>query len=159
MKKMTTSRTGLRLIKDYEGLRLSAYLCPAGVPTIGFGHTKGVKMGQVITEAQAEDFLVEDIAPLERLLNKMGINFRQEQFDSLVSFMFNLGAGSFNSSTLKKKILADATDEDIAAEFVRWINAAGRPLLGLKRRRVDEANMFVGYDLYYLDKNNNIKRR
>ena len=159
MKKMTTSRLGLRLIKDFEGLRLAAYKCPAGVWTIGFGHTKGVKQGQVITEAQACDYLVEDIGPIERQLNKLGINFRQEQFDALVSWIFNLGWGNFSNSTLKKKIIADAKDEDITAEFIKWINAGGKPLPGLKKRRVAEANMFVGYELYYLDDKNNIKKR
>ena len=159
MKKMTTSRLGLRLIKDFEGLRLAAYKCPAGVWTIGFGHTKGVKQGQVITEAQACDYLVEDIGPIERQLNKLGINFRQEQFDALVSWIFNLGWGNFSNSTLKKKIIADAKDEDIAAEFIKWINAGGKPLPGLKKRRVAESNMFVGYELYYLDEKNNIKKR
>ena len=159
MKKMTTSRLGLRLIKDFEGLRLGAYKCPAGVWTIGFGHTKGVKQGQVITEAQACDYLVEDIGPLERQLNKLGVNFRQEEFDALISFIFNLGWGNFSNSTLKKKILADAKDEDIAAEFIKWINAAGKPLAGLKKRRVAEANMFVGYELYYLDEKNIIKKK
>ncbi len=159
MKKMTTSRLGLRLIKDFEGLRLGAYKCPAGVWTIGFGHTKGVKQGQVITEAQADDYLVEDIGPIERQLNNLGINFRQEQFDALVSWIFNLGWGNFSNSTLKKKIIADAKDEDITAEFIKWINAGGKPLPGLKKRRVAEANMFVGYELYYLDEKNNIKKR
>lgn len=159
MKKMTTSRLGQRLIKDFEGLRLGAYKCPAGVWTIGFGHTKGVKPGMVITEAQACDYLVDDIGPIERQLNKLGINFRQEQFDALVSWIFNLGWGNFSNSTLKKKILADASDQDIAAEFIKWVNAAGKPLPGLKKRRVAEANMFVGYELYYLDDKNNIKKK
>lgn len=159
MKKMTTSRLGMRLIKDFEGLRLGAYKCPAGVWTIGFGHTKGVKPGQVITEAQACDYLVEDIGPIERQLNKLGINFRQEQFDALVSWIFNLGIGKFNASTILKKIQTDASDEDIASEFIRWIYAGGKPLPGLKKRRVAEANMFVGYELYFLDDKNNIKKR
>ena len=159
MKKMTASRLGLRLIKDFEGLRLEAYLCPAGVPTIGYGHTKGVKMGQVITHEQADDYLIEDIAPLERHLNKLGINFRQEQFDALVSWLFNLGVGNFKKSNLLKRIQADASDEAIAAEFIKWIYAGKTPLEGLKKRRVAEANMFVGYELYYIDKNNNIKKK
>lgn len=159
MKKMTTSVLGKRLIKDYEGLRLKAYKCPAGVPTIGFGHTKGVKIGQTITEAQAEDYLVEDIAPIERLLNALGVNFRQEQFDALVSWIFNLGESNFRNSTLLKKIISNASDEEITDQIVKWCNAGGRPLAGLKKRRIAEANMFVGYDKYYLDKDNNIKKK
>ena len=155
---MTTSRLGLRLIKDFEGLRLGAYLCPAGVWTIGFGHTKGVCQGQVITEAQACDYLVEDVAPIERLLNVLGINFRQEQFDALVSWIFNLGEGNFRSSTMTKYIMADKADEDITDQMIRWINAAGKPLLGLKRRRVAEANLWLGKEKYYIDQQGNIKK-
>lgn len=159
MKKMTCSVLCKRLIKDFESLQLNAYLCPAGVWTIGWGHTNGVKKGQRISEAQANDYLVEDIAPIERQLNRLGINFRQEQFDALVSWIFNLGWGKFKSSTLLKKIQADASDQEIAAEFIKWVYSGGKILLGLKRRRVAEANTFVGYDMYYLDKDNNIIKK
>lgn len=156
---MTTSRRGIQLIKDFEGLKLESYKCPAGVWTIGYGHTKGVKPNVVIDQMRAEDLLIEDIAPIERMLNKLGINFRQECFDALVSWNFNLGEGAFRNSTLLKKIVADAPDEEITDQIVKWVNAGGKPLVGLKRRRVAEANMFLGYDKYYLDKDNNIKKR
>jgi lysozyme len=159
MKKMTTSVLGKSLIKDFEGLRLDAYRCPAGVPTIGYGHTKGVKMGQKITNEQAEDFLIEDIAPIERFLNGMSINFRQEQFDALVSSIFNLGLERFSSSTLFKRIISNASDEEITEQIVKWIYAGGQPLVGLKRRRIAEANMWPGYERYYLDKDNNINKK
>ncbi len=148
MRMMTTSNQGKQLIKDFEGLQLKAYRCPAGVPTIGWGHTKGVKMGMRITEAQAEDMLVEDIAPIERLLNGLKINFRQEQFDALVSWIFNLGEGNFKASTMYKRIIGNAKDEEITDQLVKWINAAGRPLPGLIKRRVAEANLFLGYEKY-----------
>ena len=154
---MTTSNQGKNLIKEAEGLRLDAYRCPAGIPTIGWGHTKGVKMGQTITEVQAEDLLVEDIAPIERLLNIMGINFRQEQFDALVSWIFNLGQGNFLHSTLCGRIKSGADDQAIADEIVRWVNSNGRPLLGLMKRRVAEANMFLGYDRYKVQNSKIIK--
>ena len=156
MRKMTTSSKGLQLIKDFEGLRLFAYRCPAGVPTIGYGHTKGVRMGQTITEKQAEDFLKEDLKPVEKYLNDMGINFLQEQFDALASWIFNLGAGKFQHSTLFYKISADAPDAEIAEQILKWVNANGKPLPGLKRRRVAEANMFLGTEAYRLDNNSNI---
>jgi lysozyme len=159
MKKMTTSRAGLRLIKEFEGLRLGAYICPAGVWTIGYGHTKGVKQGQVIDQSKADDYLVEDIAPIERQLNKLNLNFRQEQFDALVSWIFNLGGGNFQSSTMLKRIDSDADDVEITDQMVKWVNAAGKPLVGLKKRRIAEANMFLGYDKYYLDEKNNIKKK
>ena len=156
---MTTSRNGLQLIKDFEGLRLDAYRCPAGVWTIGYGHTKGVKQGMEIDQMRADDYLVEDIAPIERLLNKIGVNFRQEQFDALVSWIFNLGEGNFTHSTMYIRISTDADDVDITDQMVKWVNAGSKPLLGLKKRRVAEANMFLGYDRYYLDDKNNIKKR
>jgi lysozyme len=159
MKKMTTSSRGIQLIKGFEGLKLESYKCPAGVWTIGYGHTKGVKPNVVIDQMRAEDLLIEDIAPIERMLNKLGINFRQECFDALVSWNFNLGEGAFRNSTLLKKIVADAPDEEITDQIVKWVNAGGKPLVGLKRRRVAEANMFLGYDKYYLDNDNNIKKR
>ena len=156
---MTTSRKGLQLIKDFEGLRLASYKCPAGVWTIGYGHTKGVKQGQVIDQSKADDYLVEDIAPIERLLNDLRINFRQEQFDALVSWIFNLGASAFQRSTLYIRIGTNASDEEITDQIIKWVNAAGKPLVGLKKRRIAEANMFLGYDKYYLDEKNNIKKK
>ena len=155
---MNTSQKGLDLIKKYEGCKLYAYRCPAGVLTIGYGHTKGVKAGQAITQAQAEQFLREDIRPLETLLNDMRLNFKQNQFDALISWIFNLGAANFKSSTMYKKIIAHADDLDITDQMVKWYNAAGRPLLGLKKRRVEEANMFLGKDVYYVDNKGEIKR-
>jgi lysozyme len=159
MKKMTTSRNGLRLIKDFEGLRLGSYKCPAGVWTIGYGHTKGVKQGQVIDQMRADDMLIEDIAPIERLLNSIGINFRQEQFDALVSWIFNLGQGSFKNSTILKRIMDNADDTEIADQIIRWVYASGKILTGLKKRRIAEANMFLGYERYYLDDKNNIQKK
>jgi lysozyme len=159
MKKMTTSRKGLQLIKDFEGLRLGSYKCPAGVWTIGYGHTKGVNQGQVIDQMRADDMLIEDIAPIERLLNSIGINFRQEQFDALVSWIFNLGQGSFKNSTILKRIMDNADDTEIADQIIRWVYASGKILTGLKKRRIAEANMFLGYERYYLDEKNNIQKK
>ena len=145
---MKISQKGIDLIKRFEGCELTAYKCPAGVPTIGYGHTKGVKMGMKITQAEAEKFLLSDIAPLEVFLSKY--NLKQNEFDALVSWCFNLGVGNFNSSTLKLKILAKAAPVDCADQIIRWTKAGGKVLLGLQKRRVAEANMFVGTDLYYL---------
>ena len=158
MKKMTTSEKGLDFIKSYEGLKLEAYKCPAGVWTIGYGTTKNVVKGMKITKEQADELFLKDIAPIERALNLLGVNFRQEEFDSLCSWIYNLGMGNFNASTMKKRIVADAPDLEITDQMVKWVNAGGTPLLGLKRRRVAEANMWLGREVYYLDKNNNIKR-
>jgi len=151
MRLMTTSDRGRQLIKRYEGLRLSAYVCPAGRLTIGWGHTRGVCAGQRITEQQAEAMLTADTAPIEQLLNALGINFRQEQFDALVSWIFNLGYGNFSHSTLLKRIQAGASDEEIADQMVRWTFAGGRQLRGLMERRVSEANTFVGRERYRVE--------
>lgn len=157
MRLMTASNKGKDLIKAAEGLRLDAYRCPAGVPTIGWGHTKGVKMGQSITLAMAEDLLVGDIGPIERLLNSLGINFRQEQFDALVSWIFNLGDGKFKNSTLYKRILENASDEEITDQMVKWIYSGKKQLPGLVKRRVAEANLFIGYDRYKVNNDKIIK--
>lgn len=156
---MTTSQKGIDLIKSFEGCKLFAYRDSVGVLTIGYGTTKGVKAGMSITQQQAESFLKRDIVPLEKVLNSMNINFTQGQYDALISFQYNLGAANFKSSTMYKKIISKASDTDITDQMIKWHNAGGKPLLGLKRRRVAEANMFIGKEVYYLDSTNNIKKR
>lgn len=143
MKLMTTSNDGLALIKKSEGLMLKSYKCPAGVWTVGYGHTRGVKPGMTITQEIADNLLIEDVKPCEKLINGLKLNLRQGQFDALVSFIFNLGEGKFNSSTLKKKILAGAKDEDIVAEFKKWNKGGGKVLPGLVKRREEEARLWM----------------
>jgi len=156
---MEISQTGIDLIKKYEGCKLFAYRDSVGVATIGYGHTKGVYMGMAITKKQADEMLKEDIAPIEKTLNGMGVNFRQGQFDALCSWIFNLGQGKFNSSTMKKNIVAKKADMDITDQMVKWHNAGGKPLLGLKRRRCAEANMWLGREVYYVDAKGQICKR
>ena len=156
---MKISQKGIDLIKSFEGCKLYAYRDSVGVATIGYGHTKGVKMGMSITQQQAETFLKEDIVPVERVLNGMGINYTQGQFDALTSWIFNLGQGNFKSSTMYKYIVAGKSDIEITDQMVKWHHADGKPLLGLKRRRVAEANMWLGQDKYYIDSLGNIKKR
>jgi lysozyme len=139
---MRTSRKGIELIKAHEGLRLDAYLCPAGVPTIGYGHTHGVKMGDRITEEQAEKFLIGDLIVAETEVNRYGLNINQNQFDALVSFVYNIGAGNFRSSTLLKRLKANPNDPDIANQFKRWVHGGGKVLPGLVRRRDEEAKLY-----------------
>ena len=102
----TTTRTKNK-IKKFEGLRLKAYVCAAGVCTIGYGHTTGVKPGDVITEARADAFFESDIRAVENQVNALPLNLGQYQFDAVVSFCFNVGIGKFKQSTLYKKIRAD----------------------------------------------------
>lgn len=154
---MRTSDKGIALIKKYEGCKLTAYKCPAGIWTIGYGTTKGVKQGQTITQAKADALLVEDLRTTEKVVNDLHINFKQQQFDALISWIYNLGAGNFAVSTFKRKIVNGNADEAIAEEIVKWVNAGGRPLLGLKRRRVDEANMWLGREKYTVDDNGVIR--
>ena len=139
---MRTSRKGIELIKAHEGLRLDAYLCPAGVPTIGYGHTYNVKMGDRITAEQAEMLLIGDLIVAETEVNRYGLNINQNQFDALVSFVFNVGAGNFRSSTLLKRLKANPNDPDIANQFKRWVYGGGKVLPGLVRRRNDEAKLY-----------------
>lgn len=139
---MKTSDNGIELIKRFEGLRLKAYLCPAGKPTIGYGHTKDVKLGDVITEEEAEQLLREDLIVVENEINRHNLNINQNQFDALASFVYNVGVGNFRTSTLLKKIKTDPNDKTIANEFMRWIYADGKPLNGLKKRRKMEADLY-----------------
>lgn len=140
---MNLSRRGLELIQSHEGLRLKAYLCPAGVPTIGYGSTQGVKMGDEITKAQATELLMTDIERFEDAVRKhVNVPLNQNEFDSLVSFSFNVGAGAFRDSTLLRKL--NAGDRKGAAdEFLRWTRGGGQVLPGLVRRRKDERDLFL----------------
>ena len=156
---MKISQKGIDLIKKFEGCKLYAYRDSVGVATIGYGHIKGVKMGMSITQQQAETFLKDDIKPIETFLNGMGINYTQGQFDALTSWIFNLGQGNFKSSTMYKYIVARKSDLEITNQMVKWHNAGGRPLLGLKKRRAEEANMFLGRETYYVDSLGNIKKK
>ncbi len=150
---METSEHGIGLIKQFEGCKLTAY---KPVPTekywtIGYGHYGAdVKQGQTITQSRAEVLLEQDLRPIEQLLNRMNVNFRQCQFDALVSWIYKLGAGNFNNSTLKKYIMQRRKDEEITDQLVKWVNSCGKPLLGLKKRRVAEANLWLGRTAYQI---------
>ena len=139
---MQISKAGLDLIKQFEGLYLKAYRCPAGVPTIGYGHTAGVAMGQTITQQQADDYLRRDVRQFERAVARLvTVPMTQGQFDALVSFAFNLGEGTLAQSTLLR--LLNAGDyAGAAAQFDRWNKAGGRVLPGLVRRRAAERALF-----------------
>lgn len=143
---MTISEDGIDLIKRNEGLRLKAYRCPGGIWTIGYGHTSGVRDGDVITKEQAEELLKKDIKEIEYKLNSLNLNLTQNQFDALVSFIFNVGWSNFKSSTLLKKIRINPDDPSIRYEFSRWVFANGKKLNGLIKRRNEEANLYFNDD-------------
>lgn len=134
-------QAGLALIKQYEGCRLAAYRCAAGVWTIGYGHTAGVHSGMTITQAQADAYLRQDIAKFEGYVNNpayvpITANLNQNQFDALVSFAFNLGAGNL------RKLCKGRTAAQIARTMPNYNKAAGKVLAGLKRRRAAEQALF-----------------
>lgn len=130
------------MIKGFEGLRLEAYDDGAGVLTIGYGHTKGVYSGQTCTEEQAEAWLRSDLAVAENVVNAIGVELRQCQFDALVSFVFNLGGQNFSTSTLRRKVIANPDNPTIRDEFEKWIYAGGRIMPGLVSRREREADIY-----------------
>jgi lysozyme len=146
---MKSSDNGIRLIQEFEGLRLSSYLCSAGVATIGYGATfyqdgSKVKLGQTITNTQANQLLKDHLKEFEGsvigLLNTTKVN--QNQFDALVSFCFNLGAANLAKSQLLRFIKANPNDPKIAAEFAKWNRAGGEVSRGLVRRRKKEAELY-----------------
>lgn len=141
---MHISEAGLALIRQFEGLRLRAYLCPAGIPTIGYGSTAGVKLGQSITAERAEQLLREDVRQFEAAVSRLvKVPLTQGQHDALVSFAFNLGAKALEKSTLLR--LLNAGDySGAAAQFDRWVYASGRKLSGLVKRRAAERALFEG---------------
>ena len=143
---MKTSPKGIALIKEFEGLRLKAYQCPGGVWTIGYGHTAGVKPGIVITKTQAEEYLKADLIAFERYLNGLGLALNQNQFDALVSFIYNVGTGNFSNSTLLRKVRANPQENSIMDEFLRWVYSKGRVLPGLQRRRLAEMKLYFSND-------------
>ena len=141
---MKSSELLLNKIIDFEGCKLTAYKCPAGVWTIGVGHTKGVKQGQTITEAQAMSLLKGDLLPCENYVNNLGVCKTQGQFDALVDFAFNLGTAALGRSTLLKYIRAKKPEQYIREEFAKWVNSNGVRLKGLVIRRQWEADRYYG---------------
>ena len=151
---MRTSSRGLELIKKYEGWRPSPYLDPIGIPTIGYGFTyylpsrqKVTMKDKPLTLAQGDEMLRQVLVTYENEVNRLvKAKLNQNQFDALVSFTFNLGGANLAKSTLLKKINANSCDPTIRAEFVKWINAGGKPLSGLKKRRQEEAKLYFRND-------------
>ena len=138
------TQQGLDLIKKYEGLRLEAYKCPAGVWTIGYGHTKGVMPKMKISKEEAERLLKHDVSIVElKVVNTVG-KLAACKIDALVSFAYNVGMAAFCRSTLCRKVKANSDDTTIRAEFARWVYAGSKKLPGLVKRRAEEAEMYFG---------------
>lgn len=141
---MKASKACYDLIKECEGCKLEAYLDPVGIPTIGYGSTAGVKLGQKISEEEANLRLEESVRDCEGALKALvHVPLTQGQFDALISFIYNLGAGNLGRSTLLKKLNAGEY-ADVAKEFGKWIYAGGKKLPGLITRREREKRLFTG---------------
>jgi lysozyme len=139
---MTTTEILFEKLMEMEGCRLEAYKDAAGVPTIGYGHTKNVRMGDRISEYWAKEMLREDIEEAEWLVKELGVVKTEGQLDALVSFVFNLGIGRLKKSTLLKVIRKGGSMQQIKKEFKRWVYADGKVLPGLVKRREWEAKRF-----------------
>jgi lysozyme len=145
----TVSKRAYDLIKEHEGLRLEAYQVPGDKVTIGFGHTKGVKLGNKITKEQAEILLKLDVQHVvDRIRPMIEVPVSQEQFDSLVSLAFNIGTTAFSKSTLLKK-LNEGDTPGAYQEFAKWSKAGKERSKGLLKRRGQEADLFMERDPFY----------
>ena len=139
---MKTTERLLTQLMVMEGLRLEAYEDAAGVPTIGYGHTKDVRMGDRISEYWAKELLRDDIDEAELQVKELGVARNEAQLDALVSFVFNLGIGALKESTLLRVIREGGSKADIKREFKRWVYAGGKKLKGLEVRREWESKRF-----------------
>lgn len=145
---MEINKAGKDLIKRFEGCKLKAYKCPAGVFTIGYGSTfyedgTKVKEGEVITQERADelfDIIISDFVRMTDVLVKSDVT--ENNFSALVSFTFNVGTGNLKKSTLLKKVNANPKDPSIKAEFMKWTKANNVVLKGLVRRREAEAKLY-----------------
>jgi len=144
---MKTSSLGINLIKQFEGFRAKAYLCPAGVPTIGYGTIKypgggKVALGDVCNEEQATQYLQHDVSTFEKEVERLTkVPLSQEMFDALVCFTYNLGSANLGSSTLLR-LLNLKEYAQVPPQFLRWSKAGGKVLPGLVKRRRAEAELF-----------------
>ena len=145
---MKASKQCIELIKRFEGCRLKAYKCPAGILTIGCGHTglvngKPITPDLTITELMANTLLAIDLQKFENCINtRVKKPLTQSEFDSLVSFVFNIGEGNFAKSTMLK-LLNQGQFELAAQQFDRWVYAKGKVLKGLQKRRIAEKTLFL----------------
>jgi lysozyme len=148
---MILNNKGYLFITKHEGLSLKPYLCPAKIPTIGYGNTyysdgkKVTLLDKEITKQQAFEMFKEIANRFGKRVNELATTeLTQNQFNALVSFAYNVGTGNFASSTLLKKVNKNPNDLTIKAEFLRWNKAGGKVINGLTNRRTEEA------DLYFL---------
>lgn len=149
MKIQRIDQSGIDLITSHEGLILHPYICPAGVPTIGYGCTRyynGVKVSMSdlpITKDKAVEYLLHDIHQFELAVDAMAVDeLTQNQFNALVSFAYNCGVKNLQDSTLLRKVNVNPNDNGITYEFMKWVHGGGVILPGLVQRRKDESEMY-----------------
>ena len=141
---MQISEEGKQLIKKFEGCRLEAYKCSAGVWTIGYGRTTNVKEGDTCTQEEAEKWLDEELVVYGAYVNDaVLITLEQNEFDALIAWTYNLGSTNLNNSTMLR-VLNENQKEDVPHQMRRWNKANGKVLEGLVRRREAEALLFQG---------------
>lgn len=143
------THAGIALIRRFEGFSATPYRCPAGYLTIGYGHVipPGAPVPDSLTQQEAADLLAEDVMTAERaVLRLVHAPLTDGQFDALVSFTFNLGAGALQRSTLRRRVNREEYSE-ASGEFLRWVFAGGRRISGLKRRREAERERFLGAEI------------
>lgn len=141
---MKASQNCIDLIKKFEGCALKAYLCPSNIPTIGYGHTIGVKLGQTITQDEAEKLLKIDLQIHENNVNSLvKVALTQNQFDALVCFEYNVGKYNLQTSTLLRRI-NEKNFADVPNQLRKWIYGTGKQRLqGLVNRREAEIQLFT----------------
>ena len=140
---LTTSQAGIDLIKEFEGCRLEAYVCASGVWTIGYGHTGGVKAGDVISQDEAERLLKKDLYRFEMaVISLIQPDLTQHEFDAVFSFSFSVGTGALEQSTFRRRVNAGENKAlCFEQEFPKWVNGSTGPLPGLVRRRNAEVEL------------------
>ena len=149
MKATKLSLKGFELIKRFEGLSLKPYICPAGIPTIGYGNTyypngkKVTLQDEPITQSIADKLLESLLPPYEKAVDSFcRDDISQSQFDALCSFAYNVGVGNLQKSTLIKKVNINPSDTTIKDEFLKWNKGAGKVLAGLTKRRQAELDLY-----------------
>ena len=140
---MKISEKGLQLIKKFEGFRSEAYYCTSGVLTIGYGHTQGVEENDTCTMEEATEFLKKDVEKAERTINDLvKCELNQNQFDALVSFVYNIGRENFRRSSMLKFLNSNHYPLS-SGQFDRWIHSRGKVVQGLVKRRAAEKALFL----------------
>lgn len=145
---MNITDKGIKIIKKYEGCKLTSYLCPAKIPTIGWGNTmykngSKVQLGQTITQQEADDLLLHHLNYFaERIKDMLKVTLNDNQFNAILSFAYNCGIGNLRISTLFKKLNINPSDPTIKEEFLKWNKGGGKILPGLTKRRTEESQLY-----------------